>query len=346
MKTDDGKSRQPEQAKPAGQAVAGAQDAQTARPTGRKRRRARLAMVALLLALLVIPGCALYNCAARRTLNKEITQTPRDPITGVALGCESLDIAPAPGTFSGDQPTTACLLIHGFLGSRNDMADLGDQLAARGFHVRIPRLPGHGTTPVDYAAQTPETMYEGVLEEYQALSGEFDAVYVAGFSMGGALGTLLAAREDVDRLVLIAPYYGVAYMWYYGLPAETWNAMMGRFIPYVIKSDAFIKVNRPEAKKELFSYHAVPTNGAKTLIRLGEAAREPATLAAIDCPVLMVIAEGDEASSPQRARTAFALIGSADKTAHWLDKRNNHHILWDYDREEAKATILEFLAGE
>lgn len=372
------------------------------------RRRLLLAgRIAILLALLIFPGCAVYNCAARHSLAKETEQTPRDPVTGVVLGteavtlypetpaagkapvirqimdttrqasrtglglfnataeavrateavtvprdpvtgiiasCESLDIDAAPGSFAGDRPTTAVLLIHGFLGSRKDLADLGERLAAQGFFVRIPRLPGHGTTPEDFARQKPESLLAGVLEEYDILREHFGAVYVAGFSMGGALATLLAAHVPVDRLVLIAPYYGVAHMWYYLLAAETWHTLMGRFVPWAIKSDAFIKLSRAEARKELFSYRAIPKTGVDTLIRLGEAAREPATLAAIACPVLMVISRGDEASSPARARDAFERIASPDKTALWLHQRNNHHILWDHDREEALAAIVGFLA--
>ena len=242
--------------------------------------------------------------------------------------------------------TAAVLLIHGFLGSRKDLADLGDRLASGGLFVRITRLPGHGTTPQDFATQTPETLLSGVMGEYEALRERFGEVYVAGFSMGGTLATLLAARVPVDRLVLIAPSYGIAHMWYYGLAAETWHALMGRFVPWAIKSEAFIKLSRTEARKELFSYRAIPKTGVDTLIRLSEAARDPATLAAITCPVLMVISRGDEASSPARAREAFARLASPDKTALWLHHRNNHHILWDHDREEAIAAIVDFLARD
>jgi esterase/lipase len=52
---------------------------------------------------------------------------------------------------------------------------------------------------------------------------------------------------------------------------------------------------------------------------------------------------GDNAASPARAKAAFARISSADKKALWVT-RSNHMIFWDYDREEAKAAFVEFLA--
>ena len=41
----------------------------------------------------------------------------------------------------------AVLLLHGFTGSPWEVRPLGESLAARGFHVLAPQLPGHGTTP-------------------------------------------------------------------------------------------------------------------------------------------------------------------------------------------------------
>jgi esterase/lipase len=57
----------------------------------------------------------------------------------------------------------------------------------------------------------------------------------------------------------------------------------------------------------------------------------------------MVQAEGDEAASPEAARNAFKAMASRDKTHRLFSDRSNHHLLWDYEAEEAKAVILEFI---
>lgn len=313
----------------------------TADQRGGRRFVRRLGVGLLLVVLLLGLSTAMVACVGYRTLEREIAETPRDPETGVILGCEAIDLDP-PGA-AADQPTSACLLLHGFLGCRRDFADLPQRLAAAGYHVRAARLPGHGTTPRDFARQTPETMIEGARTEWERLEAEYDEVTIIGFSMGGALGTLIAAKHPVDRLVLIAPYFGVKYRWFYILPAETWNMLFSPLVPYVARSDRFIQLNRSEAKDELFSYRTVPTRGAVTLIELGKLARQPETLGAIDCPVLMVMAEGDQAASPRRAGDAFDQIAADRKQAVWLSERSNHQILWDYEREEAKQAVLDFL---
>jgi carboxylesterase len=205
------------------------------------------------------------------------------------------------------------------------------------------RLPGHGTTPRDFAAQTPETIYEGVRAEFEALKGRFEEVDVVGFSMGGSLATLLAAREPVDRLVLIAPYYGVTYKWYYLLPPEAWNGVLGPVLPYVMKPKGSVQLNCPDEKDQVFSYRVIPTKGVETLMDLGRRARRKETLQAVNCPVLMLMSEGDKAASPKEARKAFERIGSSEKTAVWYSRRNNHHLLREWDRENAKQRIVDFL---
>lgn len=292
----------------------------------------------LLLALFLAWGA--YACAGHRALQREIRDTPRDPATGVVRGAEARTLDPPA---SHDAPTTACLLLHGFVGSRRDFGELGERLAAAGFHVDMMRLPGHGVTPPEFARQTPESMIQAVAEEFRALKRRYRAVHVVGFSMGGSLATLLAAREPVDRLVLAAPYYGVTYQWWYLLPAETWNAALGPVVPYVLKSDAFKMVNRREAADEIYCYHCVPTRGAATLMELGRRAFRPETLAAIRCPTLMIASETDGAASPRCMRAAFDRLKNAPKEALWIDPRNNHHIFWDYDREATIKAVVDFL---
>lgn len=100
----------------------------------------------------------------------------------------------------------AVLLLHGFTGTPWEVLPLAEGLAALGYHVRVPRLPGHGTVPEDMR-------FAGRAEWEQAAQDELDAlaeakrVVVAGLSMGGLLAVRLAARnrERVAGLVLMAP---------------------------------------------------------------------------------------------------------------------------------------------
>lgn len=287
----------------------------------------------LLVLLFMSTGCA-YNLMANRAMDREVTRLPRDPNTQVIKGTEA-------ATLQGSGPNAA-LLVHGFVGSRIDYNDLGEILQKQGLTVRLMRLPGHGTFPVDHANTTNEQLLEAVHAEYQALKASHPQVALIGFSMGGALSVILASREPVDRMVLIAPYFGVTHRWYYILPAEFWNGMWGWAFPYVVKNNYFTCVNRVEAKEQLYSYRVISNKGARTLINLGKQARDPDLLARVNCPVLVLHSHGDQAASPSRSEKAFESIGSQDKRIKWYEE-SNHHILWDYDQEDAKKEIVEFL---
>ena len=166
-------------------------------------------------------------------LKKEIAAADRDPLTGIIRGCEAITLPPAPDTAL--TTPTACLLVHGFMAARSDFNDLGQSLAAKGFTVRMLRLPGHGTTPPDFGWQPDGALLKSVEAEYRALRAKYPRVYVVGFSMGGALSTLLAAEEKPEKLVLTAPYYRITSHWYYVLPPEVWNQAVGSFVSYIMR---------------------------------------------------------------------------------------------------------------
>lgn len=287
----------------------------------------------LLVLLFMSTGCA-YNLMANRAMDREVTRLPHNPNTLMVKGTEAITL---PGT-----GPNAVLLVHGFVGSRIDYHDLGEILQRQGLTVRLMRLPGHGTFPVDHANTTNEQLLQVVRVEYSALKADHPQVALVGFSMGGALSTILASQAPVDRLVLIAPYYGITYRWYYLLPAEFWNGMWGWAFPYVVKNNYFTCVNRVEAKEQLYSYRVISNRGARNLIHLGQQARDPEVLAKISCPVLVLHSHGDQAASPSRSEEAFEFIGSQNKRIKWYEE-SNHHILWDYDQEDAKKEIVEFL---
>ncbi|MBN1866733.1 alpha/beta fold hydrolase [Candidatus Sumerlaeota bacterium] len=305
--------------------------------------RSRILKAVGIAAALLFLCLLLHSCVVQQVLRTEIASTPRDPITGVALGTEAVTLVPPAGSDAATS-RTACLLVHGFLAARTDFADLGERLCRRGFTVRMLRLPGHGTTPVDFAYQPDGALFRAVQEEFRALHRDFDRVDVVGFSMGGALSTLLASREPVDRLVLVAPFYRVTYKWYYVLRPETWNTLLGRLAPYMIRPTAFVKLNDRSNFGKFFFYGIVPSRGTRQLVRLGREARLPETLERVACPVLLVHSEGDEASSPKAARAALARMASSVKRTLWLE-RSNHVLFWDFDREEVKTRIEKFLTA-
>lgn len=98
------------------------------------------------------------------------------------------------------------VVLHGFTGNPSSMRGLAEAFAAAGFHVEMPRLPGHGTT-VEEMVDTSWVDWSGEAEAaYQRVAARSSKVVVAGLSMGGALTLRLgAAHPEVAGLVCINP---------------------------------------------------------------------------------------------------------------------------------------------
>lgn len=295
------------------------------------RFRRALMFFPIVLVLLWTGCCAMTE----RLVTRADRLAARDAETGVLYGAEERWLGPE------DSPGVV-LFVHGFIGAGNNFNDLPERLAAKGWRVRVMRLPGHGTSPRDMLPVTPEDLQGAVTREVRALRTDYEEVVIVAHSMGGALSVLAAAEEPIDKLVLGAPYFGVTHHWYYLLKPETWAQAAGPFMRWVYKGKIFILVNRKEAKETIVSYAWVPIDGLRKLMEIGRRARDPQLLGRIQCPVLWLHGPGDTAASFQAARRAFDAIGSNEKQAVVLE-RSNHHIYWDYDSEQVMREVEAFV---
>lgn len=86
------------------------------------------------------------------------------------------------------------------------MRGVAEALAAAGYHVEMPLLPGHGTV-VDDMLPTRWADWIGTAEAaYRTLAARADKVVVVGLSMGGALTLRLGAdHPEAAGLVCINP---------------------------------------------------------------------------------------------------------------------------------------------
>jgi carboxylesterase len=99
------------------------------------------------------------------------------------------------------------LLCHGFTGCPQSLRPWAEHLARAGHTVRLPLLPGHGTTWQQLASTRWEDWYAAVEEALEQLRPRCDLVVVGGLSMGGALALRLAQchGDAVAGLVLVNP---------------------------------------------------------------------------------------------------------------------------------------------
>ena len=109
---------------------------------------------------------------------------------------EAIDI---PGS-----PDGAVLLLHGLFGTPNELHVLGGQLAAGGYTVRIPLLPGRGASASALDALCWDDWMDAAIEEFDALAATHARVAVGGLSAGGTMAIALALRRPVAALLLFA----------------------------------------------------------------------------------------------------------------------------------------------
>lgn len=115
------------------------------------------------------------------------------------------DHSPFTSASSGDGPRTGVVLSHGFTGSPHGLRAWAQAFADAGFAVRMPLLPGHGTTWQDLARTRWQQWHTALDQAYLDLEAECEHVFAAGLSMGGALALRIAATRPVAGVVLVNP---------------------------------------------------------------------------------------------------------------------------------------------
>jgi len=117
-------------------------------------------------------------------------------------------VLPGAEPFESDGGPLGVLLLHGFGGSPGSLRGVAEWFAARGATVRLPRLPGHGTSPEDLSHTTWRDWVAEADDALSSLAERCPAVTLLGHSMGASLALHLAATRPVDvgALALANPY--------------------------------------------------------------------------------------------------------------------------------------------
>lgn len=102
--------------------------------------------------------------------------------------------------------TPAALVLHGFTGEPWEVSPLAAALAAAGFRVEAPRLPGHDGRPESLERATWGAWFEAASAAFDRLAADGGPVCVAGLSMGALLALHLAAERGaaVTALALLS----------------------------------------------------------------------------------------------------------------------------------------------
>ena len=205
------------------------------------------------------------------------------------------------------------LLSHGFTGSPASMRPWGEDLAARGYAVEVPLLPGHGTRWQDMSTTTWDDWYGTVTRSFEKLAAENDVVVAGGLSMGGMLVLRLAADhpERVAGVVAVNPMVVTKRKDVLALP------VLKRLVPSFPGIVNDIKKGGDE-----HGYPRVPLRAADSMFRAGrELARE---LAAITAPLLLLKSTVDHVVDETSVPLITSTVSSRDVTLVPLE--DSYHV--------------------
>jgi carboxylesterase len=125
----------------------------------------------------------------------------------------------------GARTARAAVLLHGMSASPTQFIEVARVLHERGYNVLVPRLPRHG-----YGDRLTEALAELSAAELKDMATEAaeiahglgDRVTIVGFSLGGLLAAWIAQFHRVEKVVCIAPFFGVAWMPHAFAPMAAW----------------------------------------------------------------------------------------------------------------------------
>jgi len=223
------------------------------------------------------------------------------------------------------------LVLHGFTGNPGSMRGVAEALAAKGFHVEMPLLPGHGTS-VDDMLPTRWPDWVGEAEAaYQRLSARAQHVVVVGLSMGGALTLRIGAdHPEVAGLVCINPVTK-------SQPAEVIEMLRGMVeggtsVMPGIGSD----IADPDAKEN--AYDGTPLEPLMSM--LDGVASLGAEFPAMRMPLLLLTSPQDHVVEPSNGDFLAETYGGPVERISL--ERSYHVATQDYDKELIFEATTEF----
>jgi len=247
----------------------------------------------------------------------------------VVAGAEpmSVDGTGAPGRIG-------VLVSHGFTGSPFSMRPWAQHLAEAGFTVRMPLLPGHGTSWQDLNATRWTDWYAEVRRAYTDLAGRCDSVFLAGLSLGGTLVLRLAEEFSGDGklagTIVVNPALGTLRK----------DAGFAKYIAWAVKSRPGIGNDIKKSGVDEHGYNRTPLKALVSMMQLWQLTT--ADLGKITVPVLFYHSTEDHVVDALSGQLLHAGVTNAELTE--IPLHNSYHVATlDNDAEQIHAGSVEFI---
>lgn len=224
------------------------------------------------------------------------------------------------------------LVVHGFTGSPASMRPWAQDLAARGYAVEMPLLPGHGTRWQDMNKVTWADWTATVEGAFDRLVAENDAVVAVGLSMGASLCLRLAADrgEELAGLVLVNA----------AVDSMRKDAVLLPFLKRVVPAFPGIRNDIKKPGMDEVAYPVLPLKAAYEMSRGWAELRRD--LPKVTVPVLFFRSSEDHVADISSSRALNAGLSSKDFEERLLE--DSYHVAClDNDAPRIFAESAEFI---
>jgi carboxylesterase len=223
---------------------------------------------------------------------------------------------------SGANKEVGILLVHGFTGSPASMRPWAEYLNQRGYTVKVPLLPGHGTTPHDLNLVKWQEWPAKVESDLQELLRTCRKVFICGLSMGGGTTLNIATRysKELAGIILVNPMIHVKFV-----PHQLAWAI-SRF--QKMRDSVGDDIKRPGITE--YGYDALPAVGVYELLKMLHYTRK--RLHDVTAPMLLFHSVDDHTLPVTNTEIVMKGVGSRQKQR--IELVNSYHVATlDYDQE-------------
>jgi carboxylesterase len=212
------------------------------------------------------------------------------------------------------------------------MRPWAEQLAAAGFSVELPLLPGHGTSWQEMQVTRWPDWYAVVDQSMRDLQDSCEQVFVMGLSMGGSLALRLAQEhgDAISGIVVVNPSIHSSNRMLFMLP------LLRHVVAAVPGVSNDIKL---EGRDEV-AYDKVPLQSLHSLTELWRLVRDD--LPRITQPLLVFGSEVDHVVEPTNGREVVDRVSSGD--VQYVVLPDSYHVATlDNDAQTIIDESLSFI---
>lgn len=229
------------------------------------------------------------------------------------------------------------LLVHGFTGSPASMRPWGEALAERGWTVRVPRLPGHGTRWQDMNVTTWQDWYSEADRNLRELTNRCEHVFVCGLSMGGALALRLAEEhgDEIAGLVLVNA----------AVHTERMDRHLLPIVKHVVGSFPGISNDIAKPGMDEVAYDRTPLKAAHSMMQMWSIVKDD--IALVRQPLLLFRSEQDNVVEASNAEWILTHVASND-TEEVVLPESYHVATLDHDAQtivDGSVTFIKRLSA-